>query len=120
EAEYWKAFGLASQAGDVAVAEQIQGVMGRKLGMTFISNASVESGARLGVGYHKNAVALATRPMQVSQLAPQTMTTVSYNGIGISVEAWHDPSTSADYIRGQVLYGLKALTSKGFKFNKNA
>jgi hypothetical protein len=118
EAEYWKAFGLASQAGDVAVAEQIKGFMGTKLGQTYISNADVESGARLGVAYHKNSVALATRPMRVSDLAPNTMTTVSYNGIGLTVEAWHSPENSCDYIRGQVLYGLKALTGKGFKINK--
>ncbi len=44
------------------------------------------------------------------------MTTVSYNGLGLTVEAWHDPSATADLVRGQMLYGLKAMTSKGFLF----
>ena len=118
EAEYWKAFGLASQAGDVAVAEQIAGFMGTKLGQGFISCAGAEAAVRVGVAYHKNSVALATRPMRVSELAPNTMATVSYNGIGLTVEAWHDPESSSDLIRGQVLYGLKALTGKGFLINK--
>lgn len=120
EAEYWKAFGLASQAGDVAVAEQIAGMMGRKLGMSFIAKAGAESGARLGVGYHRNALALASRPMAVSPLANGTMVTVQYQGLGVTMEMWHDPATSKDYVRGQVLYGLKALTSKGFLIGKNA
>lgn len=120
EQAYWETFALASQAGDVAVAEQISGFMGRKLGMTFISNAGAEDGARLGVGYHRNALALATRPMAVSQLASNTMVTVQYGGIGITLETWHDPASSKDFIRGQVLYGLKALTSRGFVIGKLA
>lgn len=120
ETEYWKAFGNASQAGDVAVAEQIRGAMGVKFGQVFIGNPGAENGVRLGVGYHKNSIALATRPMQVSELATNTMTTVSFNGIGLTVEAWHSAEGSCDYIRGQVLYGLKSLTGKGFKINKNA
>ena len=120
ESEYWQVFGIQSNSGDPGVAEQIKGLMGERLGMSFIANASAESGVRLGFGYHRNAIALATRPMKVSDLAPQTMTTVSANGLGLTLEAWHDPNTSADYIRGQVLYGLKALTSKGFKVNKTA
>lgn len=48
------------------------------------------------------------------------MTTVEYQGIGLTIEAWHSPEGSCDYIRGQVLYGLKALTNKGYKINRNA
>src|SRR5581483_4880603 len=120
EGAYFETFGLQAQAGDVAGQEAGRGLMGQKMGMTYVANNAVESGARIGVCYHRNAVALATRPMKVSDLAPNTMTTVSYNGLGLTVEAWHDPATSKDFIRGQVLFGIKALTSKGFLFNKKA
>ncbi len=120
EKAYFETFGLQSQAGDTAVAEAIRGTMGQKMGMTFISDNGVESGARIGVGYHRNAIALATRPMKTSDLAPNTMTTVQYGGLGITMEAWHSPETSKDYVRAQILYGLKALTSKGFLYNKQA
>ena len=119
ETEYWKAFVANSQAGDIGVQEQIRGVMGNRLTATYISNAAAEDGVRLGFGYHKNAVALASRPMQVSPMA-QGMVTENYMGLGLTIEAWHDPSTSKDYLRGQVLYGIKALTSKGFQINKEA
>lgn len=120
EAAYFETFGLQQQAGDVAVNETIRGVMAQKMGMTYIANGAVEAGSLIGVGYHRNAIALATRPMKVSELAPNTMTTVSYNGIGITVEAWHSPEGSCDMIRAQILYGLKALTNKGFLFYKKA
>lgn len=118
EAEYWKAFGLQSQSGETGVAEQIRGLMGTKLGMQFIANAEAEDGAVIGYGYHRNAIALATRPMQVSQLAPNTMVTVSYAGLGITVETWHDPASSSDYLRGQILYGVAPVSGKGFKIAK--
>jgi hypothetical protein len=119
EAEYWKAFGLASQGGDAAVREQVSGFMGAKLGLNFLSSSGVEVGSLLGYAYHRNAVALASRPMQVSPFANSTMATVNYRGLGLTIEAWHSPDASADYIRGQVLYGIAAVSSRGFKFYKN-
>ena len=56
--------------------------------------------------------------MRVSDLAPNTMATVGYNGIALTIEQWHDPKDSKDYIKGMVLYGIKALTSKGFRIGK--
>ncbi|MBN9658634.1 MAG: hypothetical protein J0H49_10685 [Acidobacteria bacterium] len=117
EAEYWKAFGTTSTG---SVDQMIAGTMGTKLGQTYLSVAAAENGARLGYGVHKNAIALVSRPVKPSPLAPNTMAVADYNGLGITIEMWHDPGSSCDLIKGQFLYGTKAVTGKMFKVGKKA
>ena len=71
----------------------------------------------IGYGYQRNAIALVSRPMKVSELAANQVS-VSHNGIGVTLEMFRNAGMSTDYIRGQVLYGLKKVTDKGFRIFK--
>ena len=115
EAAYLAQFGIYNTAGEDS--ELVSGFMGKKLGMNFVGHASAESGTKLGYAYHKNAIALVSRPMAQSVLTT-TVGSASFNGVGLTVELWRDPSTSSEFIRGQILYGVKAVTSKGFEIHK--
>lgn len=118
EGAYHQTFGLYNTAGDSGASEQATGLMGQKFGMNYYGSPNVNA-AIAGYGFHKNAVAMASRPVQPSQVALQgTQVAVDYKGIGLTVEMWHDFKDSCDYLRAQILYGFVKVNENGFKILK--
>jgi hypothetical protein len=118
EIEFWKTFGPYQIGGDQNA--MISGQLGTKFGMTYLGSPKVTGTNIGGACYHKSAIALACRPLQVSPVAVAgTQVTVDYNGISLTLEYWHSAENSADYIRGQMLYGVtKVLDTRGFIVKK--
>jgi hypothetical protein len=118
EGEYHKTFGLYNAAGDKGTSEQTTGLMGQKFGMNFYGSPNVNA-AIAGYAFHRNAVVMASRPVQPSTVALQgTQVAVDYKGVGLTVEHWHSFENSADYLRAQVLFGFKKLNENAFKILK--
>lgn len=58
---------------------------------------------------HRNAIALATRPMRITKLKTVAQATMSFNGIGLRVTHWYNANALAEQLTIDVLYGVAEL-----------
>lgn len=58
---------------------------------------------------HRDAIALATRPMRVTDLNTVAQTVMSENGIGIRVTRWYDANGLAEQMTLDTLWGVSEL-----------
>ncbi|PSK95778.1 P22 coat protein Gp5 [Haloactinopolyspora alba] len=74
------------------------------------SPAIGEPTTEVGVGFHRTAVALATRPLALPRGA-QNAAIASYKGFGLRVIMDYDMDTKSDIVSVDCLYGVKTLDS---------
>jgi hypothetical protein len=119
EAAFHSTFGLYTTSGPLNTPDLVTGQLtnlGTRFGMNYLGSPLVQGTHQAGFAFHKTAISLACRPMQESKVAVTgTMVSVDYRGIGITLEHWHDPFSSADYLRAQMLYGA-SVTAPGRGF----
>jgi hypothetical protein len=119
ESAFHSTFGLYTTSGPLNTPDLSLGslpALGTRFGMNYIGSPLAQGTHIAGYAYHKTAISLASRPMQVSKVAVTgTQVEVSYKGISLTMELWHDPFTSSDYLRGQCLYGASVTApNRGF------
>lgn len=113
EAELLKTdtFTSAEKVGDEGTALR-EASLGRKLGMDFYVDQNMDSAATAkAVAFHKNAMALVTRPLALPQGASKAAI-MSYKGFGIRVVYGYDIAKKVDTISFDMLCGVKTLDDK--------
>lgn len=61
------------------------------------------------LAFHEQAFALVSRPLKVPQFPGAQVATANYNGIGIRSTLWYNPEKLRQYVRLDLLYGVKTL-----------
>lgn len=101
----------AEKVGDEGTALR-EASLGRKLGMDFYVDQNMDSATTAkAVAFHKNAMALVTRPLALPQGASKAAI-MSYKGFGIRVVYGYDIAKKVDTISFDMLCGVKTLDDK--------
>ena len=104
-------FASAEKVGDTAVLKEAS--LGRKYGMDIYvdQNIAKADGYTPSIAFHKNAMALVTRPLALPQGAAKAAI-VNYDGFGLRVVYGYDMNTKTDTISIDMLCGVKLLDNK--------
>ena len=105
-------FVSAEKIGDNGTALR-EASLGRKFGMDCYvdQNISKADGYTPSIAFHKNAMALVTRPLALPQGAAKAAI-VNYDGFGLRVVYGYDMNTKTDTISIDMLCGVKLLDDK--------
>jgi len=99
----------AAAAGDTAGLQEAS--IGRKFGLDCYTDqncANANGTEDDGIVFHKNALALVTRPLELPQGAANA-SVANYDGFGIRVVYGYDMQTKTDTVSLDMLCGVKAL-----------
>lgn len=99
----------ASASGDTAGLQEAS--IGRKFGLDCYTDqncANAKGAEDDGLVFHKNALALVTRPLELPQGAANA-SVANYDGFGIRVVYGYDMQTKTDTVSLDMLCGVKAL-----------
>ena len=104
-------FASAEKIGDTAVLKEAS--LGRKYGMDIYVDQNIAKNGEYtpSIAFHKNAMALVTRPLALPQGAAKAAI-VNYDGFGLRVVYGYDMNTKADTISIDMLCGVKLLDDK--------
>lgn len=104
-------FVSAEKTGDTAGLREAS--LGRKFGMDCYvdQNIAKTGGYTPSIAFHKNAMALVTRPLALPQGATKAAI-VNYDGFGLRVVYGYDITTKTDTISIDMLCGVKMLDDK--------
>ena len=100
----------AEKVGDEGTALR-EASLGRKFGMDFYVDQNADSASINAMAFHKNAVALVTRPLALPKGAANAAI-VDYDGFGLRVVYGYDMNTKTDTISIDMLCGVKTLDKK--------
>lgn len=103
-------FVSAEQVGDNGTALR-EASLGRKFGMDIYTDQNCTNAAGTeddGIAFHRNALALVTRPLELPQGAANA-SVANYDGFGIRVVYGYDMQTKTDTVSLDMLYGVSAL-----------
>lgn len=105
-------FVSAEKIGDNGTALR-EASLGRKFGMDCYvdQNIAKNGGYTPSIAFHKNAMALVTRPLALPQGAAKAAI-VNYDGFGLRVVYGYDMNTKTDTISIDMLCGVKLLDDK--------
>lgn len=105
-------FTNADKVGDNGTALR-EASLGRKYGMDcYVDQNITKTGAYApSIAFHKNAMALVTRPLALPQGAAKAAI-VNYDGFGLRVVYGYDMNTKTDTISIDMLCGVKMLDNK--------
>lgn len=105
-------FVSAEKIGDNGTALR-EASLGRKFGMDCYvdQNIAKAGGYTPSIAFHKNAMALVTRPLALPQGAAKAAI-VNYDGFGLRVVYGYDMNTKTDTISIDMLCGVKLLDNK--------
>ena len=104
-------FVSAEKVGDTAALKEAS--LGRKFGMDIYvdQNIAKADGYTPSIAFHKNAMALVTRPLALPQGAAKAAI-MNYDGFGLRVVYGYDMNTKTDTISIDMLCGVKLLDDK--------
>ena len=104
-------FVSAEKVGDTAALKEAS--LGRKFGMDIYVDQNVAKNGNYtpSIAFHKNAMALVTRPLALPQGAAKAAI-VNYDGFGLRVVYGYDMNTKTDTISIDMLCGVKLLDDK--------
>lgn len=104
-------FVSAEKVGDTAALKEAS--LGRKFGMDIYvdQNIAKTGGYTPSIAFHKNAMALVTRPLALPMGASKAAY-VNYDGLGLRVVYGYDINTKTDTISIDMLCGVKLLDDK--------
>ena len=104
-------FVSAEKVGDTAALKEAS--LGRKFGMdVYVDQNVAKNGSYTpSIAFHKNAMALVTRPLALPQGAAKAAI-VNYDGFGLRVVYGYDMNTKTDTISIDMLCGVKLLDDK--------
>ena len=104
-------FASAEKVGDTAVLKEAS--LGRKYGMDIYVDQNIAKNGNYtpSIAFHKNAMALVTRPLALPQGAAKAAI-VNYDGFGLRVVYGYDMNTKTDTISIDMLCGVKLLDDK--------
>lgn len=102
-------FLTADKVGDEGTALR-EASLGRKFGMDFYADQNIDAQASKvdGLVFHKNAIALVTRQLELPQGASQSAI-VNYDGFGLRVVYGYDINSKTDTISIDMLCGVAIL-----------
>ena len=102
-------FVSADKVGDEGTALR-EASLGRKFGMDCYVDQNVDKadGYTPSIAFHKNAMALVTRPLALPQGAAKAAT-VNYDGFGLRVVYGYDMQTKTDTVSIDMICGVKLL-----------
>lgn len=102
----------AAAVGDEGTALR-EASLGRKFGMDFYcdQNIAYDTDHTPAIAFHKNAMALVTRPLALPQGAGKAAI-VNYDGFGLRVVYGYDLKTKTDTVSIDMLCGVKLLDDK--------
>lgn len=102
-------FIAADKVGDEGTALR-EASLGRKFGMDFYTDQNTDDDTILvdGLVFHKNAIALVTRQLELPQGAAKSAI-VNYDGFGLRVVYGYDMNSKTDTISIDMLCGVKVL-----------
>ena len=105
-------FVSAEKVGDAGTALR-EASLGRKFGMDIYvdQNISKNGGYTPSIAFHKNAMALVSRPLALPNGAAKAAI-VNYDGFGLRVVYGYDMNTKTDTISIDMLCGVKLLDDK--------
>lgn len=105
-------FVSAEKVGDAGTALR-EASLGRKFGMDIYvdQNITKADGYTPSIAFHKNAMALVTRPLALPNGASKAAI-VNYDGFGLRVVYGYDMNTKTDTISIDMLCGVKLLDDK--------
>ena len=104
-------FVSAEKVGDTAALKEAS--LGRKFGMDIYVDQNVAKNGSYtpSIAFHKNAMALVTRPLALPQGAAKAAI-MNYDGFGLRVVYGYDMNTKTDTISIDMLCGVKLLDDK--------
>ena len=104
-------FVSAEKVGDTAALKEAS--LGRKFGMDIYVDQNVAKNGNYtpSIAFHKNAMALVTRPLALPNGAAKAAI-VNYDGFGLRVVYGYDMNTKTDTISIDMLCGVKLLDDK--------
>ena len=104
-------FVSAEKVGDTAALKEAS--LGRKYGMDIYVDQNVAKNGNYtpSIAFHKNAMALVTRPLALPQGAAKAAI-MNYDGFGLRVVYGYDMNTKTDTISIDMLCGVKLLDDK--------
>ena len=105
-------FVSAEKVGDAGTALR-EASLGRKFGMDIYVDQNIAKNGDYtpSIAFHKNALALVTRPLALPQGAAKAAI-VNYDGFGLRVVYGYDMNTKTDTISIDMLCGVKMLDDK--------
>ena len=105
-------FVSAEKVGDAGTALR-EASLGRKFGMDVYTDQNIAKtgGYVPSIAFHKNAMALVTRPLALPQGAAKSAI-VNYDGFGLRVVYGYDINTKSDTVSIDMLCGVKLLDDK--------
>ena len=105
-------FVSAEKVGDNGTALR-EASLGRKFGMDIYCDQNIAKNGNYtpSIAFHKNAMALVTRPLALPQGAAKAAI-VNYDGFGLRVVYGYDMNTKTDTISIDMLCGVKLLDDK--------
>ena len=104
-------FVSAEKVGDTATLREAS--LGRKFGMDIYVDQNIAKNGNYtpSIAFHKNAMALVTRPLALPQGAAKAAI-MNYDGFGLRVVYGYDMNTKTDTISIDMLCGVKLLDDK--------
>ena len=104
-------FVSAEKVGDTAALKEAS--LGRKFGMDIYVDQNIAKNGNYtpSIAFHKNAMALVTRPLALPQGAAKAAI-MNYDGFGLRVVYGYDMNTKTDTISIDMLCGVKLLDDK--------
>ena len=104
-------FVSAEKVGDTATLREAS--LGRKFGMDIYVDQNIAKSGNYtpSIAFHKNAMALVTRPLALPQGAAKAAI-MNYDGFGLRVVYGYDMNTKTDTISIDMLCGVKLLDDK--------
>ncbi len=104
-------FVSAEKVGDTAALREAS--LGRKFGMDIYVDQNIAKNGNYtpSIAFHKNAMALVTRPLALPQGAAKAAI-MNYDGFGLRVVYGYDMNTKTDTISIDMLCGVKLLDDK--------
>jgi hypothetical protein len=105
-------FVSAEKVGDAGTALR-EASLGRKFGMDVYVDQNIDKngGYTPSIAFHKNAMALVTRPLALP-MGASNAAIVNYNGLGLRVVYGYDMNTKTDTVSIDILCGVKLLDDK--------
>lgn len=105
-------FVSAEKVGDAGTALR-EASLGRKFGMDVYVDQNIDKNGSYtpSIAFHKNAMALVTRPLALP-MGASNAAIVNYNGLGLRVVYGYDMNTKTDTVSIDILCGVKLLDDK--------
>ncbi len=101
---------VAANAATITVSPGLQAAVVDNQALTVIASHAVN------LAFHKQALALVSRPMRVPTAPGANVSVVNFGGIGLRASVWYEPKDVRTYVRMDGLFGVKTLDArKGFR-----